>query len=144
MTDEPPCSDDFLRELLSSVRTIALVGASADAGRPSFRVMRYLQTAGYRVIPVNPTLAGGEILSEAVFPDLSSIVEPVDMVDIFRRSEFAGAVSDAAVVIGAKAVWMQLGVRDDDAAERARRAGLKIVMNRCPKIEIERLTRQTI
>lgn len=106
--------------------------------------MRYLQTAGYRVIPVNPTLAGGEILSEAVFPDLSSIVEPVDMVDIFRRSEFAGAVSDAAVVIGAKAVWMQLGVRDDDAAERARRAGLKIVMNRCPKIEIERLARQTI
>lgn len=139
MAEEPSYSDDFLRDILSSVRTVALVGASANTDRPSFRVMRYLQSEGYRVIPVNPTLAGRKILGEAVFADLASIAEPIDMVDVFRRSEFAGAVADEAIACRAKVVWMQLGVRDDLAAERARQAGLKVVMNRCPKIEIERL-----
>lgn len=141
MAEEPFYSDDFLRDVLGSVRRIALVGASARADRPSFRVMKFLQQEGYRVFPVNPTLEGRKILGEPVYADLGSIDKAIDMVDIFRRSEFAGAIVDEAIAHRAKAVWMQLGVRDDEAAERARRAGLKVVMNRCPKIEIERLFR---
>lgn len=139
MAEEPFYLDDFLRDILSSVRRVALVGASAKTDRPSFRVMKYLQSEGYSVIPVNPTLQGQKILGEAVYGDLASIGEPIDMVDIFRRSELAGAVVDEAIACRAKVVWMQIGVRDDAAAERARRAGLTVVMNRCPKIEIERL-----
>ncbi|CAA7619789.1 CoA-binding protein [Magnetospirillum sp. UT-4] len=132
-------SDDAIADMLRSVRTIAVVGISANESRPSFTVARYLQAKGYRIVPVNPGLAGQTLLGETVHPDLESIPEPVDMVDIFRNSEAAGAVTDAAIRIGAKAVWMQLDVVNQAAAERARAAGLAVVMDRCPKIEIARL-----
>lgn len=136
-------SDDYLRDILSSVRTIAVVGASPRPQRPSHGVMRFLQRRGFRTIPVNPFAAGGEILSERVYARLGDIptdvVGPIDMVDIFRRSEAAGAAADEAIAIGAKVVWMQLDVRDDAAAARAEAKGLKVVMDRCPAIEIPRL-----
>jgi predicted CoA-binding protein len=125
-----------IQALLRDVKTIAMVGASADPGKPSHVVMRFLQERGYRVIPVNPGLAGQELLGEKVYAALADIPEPVDMVDIFRNSEAAGPVTDEAIAIGAKAVWMQLGVVNLVAAERALAAGLKAVMNRCPKIEL--------
>ena len=134
-------SDDYLRGILESVRTIAVVGASPKSDRPSHGVMRFLQRSGYRAIPVNPTAAGETINGERCRATLAEIGEPIDMVDIFRRSELAGAVVDEAIAIGAKVVWMQLGVRDDEAAARAEKAGLKVVMNRCPAIERPRLFR---
>ncbi|MBC7905216.1 MAG: O-acetylhomoserine aminocarboxypropyltransferase [Rhodospirillaceae bacterium] len=134
-----PYSDDTLRAILRGVRTIAVVGASANWNRPSYFVTKYLQEKGYRVIPVNPGLDGQELLGERVYKDLASIPEPVDMVDIFRNSAAAGAITDEAIAIGAKVVWMQLSVRNDEAAARAEAAGLKVVMNRCPKIEFGRL-----
>jgi predicted CoA-binding protein len=139
MTDDLAYSDDCLHEILSHARTIAQVGATQKTHRPAFAVMKYLQGKGYRVIPVNPAFAGEEILGERVYPDLKSIPVPIDLVQVFRRSEFAGAVTDEAIAAGAKVVWMQLGVRDDAAARRAKAAGLKVVMNRCPKIELDRL-----
>jgi O-acetylhomoserine (thiol)-lyase len=139
MTDDLSYSDEFIRGILSRSRVIALVGASANWNRPSYFVMKYLQGKGYRVIPVNPGLAGQTLLGETVYPDLLSIPEPIDIAQIFRRSEFAGKLTDEAIEAGAKTLWMQLGVRDDDAAERARAAGLEVVMNRCPKIEYGRL-----
>lgn len=132
-------ADDFLRRILGGVRTIAIVGASANANRPSHIVARYLQEKGYRVMLVNPGLAGQTLLGETVHADLAAIGEPVDMVDIFRNSAAAGPIADQAVAIGAKVVWMQLGVRNDEAAARARAAGLEVVMDRCPKIEFGRL-----
>jgi predicted CoA-binding protein len=132
-------SDDYLREILTGAKTIAVIGASPRPQRPSHGVMRYLQRHGYRTIPVNPFAAGETILGETCVAALSDIGEPVDMVDVFRRSEAAGDAVDQAIAIGAKAVWMQLGVRDDAAAARAEAAGLKVVMNRCPAIEIPRL-----
>lgn len=132
-------SDDYLREILTRARTIAIVGASPRSHRPSHGVMRYLQRQGYRTIPVNPFACDGDILGERCYASLADIPEPVDTVDIFRRSEFAGAAVDDAVAIGAKFVWMQLGVVDPAAAARAEKAGLKVVMNRCPAIEIPRL-----
>ena len=131
--------DAYLRDILTSARTIAVVGASPRPHRPSHRVMRFLQRHGYRAIPVNPFAAGNEILGERVRARLADIGEPIDMVDIFRRSEAAGAVVDEAIAIGAKIVWMQLEVRDDAAAARAEAAGLRVVMDRCPAIEIPRL-----
>ena len=130
--------DAYIREILSSVRNIAVVGASPDPARPSHDVMRYLQAQGYRCLPVNPE--GGEsILGERCHATLAEITEPIEMVDIFRRSEEVGPVVDEAIAIGVKVVWTQLGVRDDAAAARAEAAGLKVVMNRCPKIELMRL-----
>lgn len=132
-------TDSYLRSILAEVRTIAMVGASPDWNRPSFFVMKYLQGKGYRIIPVNPKAAGEKILGETAVASLADIAEPVDMVDIFRNSAAAGPIADEAVRIGAKVVWMQLGVRNDEAARRAEAAGLKVVMNRCPKIEYGRL-----
>ena len=131
--------DSYLRAILDSVRTIAVVGASPRRERPSHGVMAYLQRRGYRAIPVNPNAAGGTINGERCYASLAEVPEPIDMVDVFRRPEAAGGVVDDAIRAGAKVVWMQLGVRDDDAAARAEAAGLKVVMNRCPAIEIPRL-----
>jgi uncharacterized protein len=130
--------DDEIRDILTSVKTIALVGWSPKPDRPSHRVAAFLKRKGYRVIPVNPGQAGQEALGETVVATLAE-AGPVDMVDIFRRSEVAGAVVDEAIAAGAKVVWMQLGVVDEAAASRARQAGLQVVMNRCPAIEIPRL-----
>jgi uncharacterized protein len=132
-------SDDYLRGILTAARTIAVVGASPRPQRPSHGVMRFLQRHGYRAIPVNPFAAGGEILGARVYARLADIPEPVDMVDIFRRSEAAGAVVDEAIAMGAKFVWMQLDVRDAAAAARAEANGIKVVMDRCPAIEVPRL-----
>jgi predicted CoA-binding protein len=135
--------DDYLRGILTSARTIAVVGASPRPQRPSHGVMRFLQRHGYRAIPVNPFAAGQEILGERVYASLADIPReltgPIDMVDIFRRSDAAGAVVDEAIAVGAKTVWMQLDVRDDAAAARAEAQGVKVVMDRCPAIEIPRL-----
>jgi uncharacterized protein len=132
-------SDAYLRETLTSVRTVAVVGASPRPDRASHRVMRFLQQHGYRTIPVNPNVAPGVILGERCYAALADIPEPIDMVDIFRRSEFAGAAVDEAIAIGAKAVWLQLGVIDDAAGDRATAKGLRVVMDRCPAIEMPRL-----
>ena len=131
--------DEEIAELLGGARTIAMVGASDRPDRPSNGVMKFLQGRGYRVLPVNPTITGEHIHGEYVWRDLHQIGEPIDIVDIFRNSEAAGEAVDQAIAVGAKAVWMQLGVINRDAAERAEAAGLKVVMNRCPKIEIARL-----
>lgn len=135
----PLTSDEDIKALLTEVRTIAMVGASDRPKRPSNGVMLLLQRHGYRVIPVNPQITGEYVHGEFVFRDLDQIGDPIDMVDIFRRSEHAGEVVDAAIAAGAKSVWMQLGVIDEAAAARAEAAGLKVVMDRCPAIEIRRL-----
>jgi predicted CoA-binding protein len=118
---------------------IAVVGASPRPERDSHEVMAFLQSRGYRCIPVNPASSATEILGEKVYPTLADVPVAIDLVDVFRRSEHAGAVVDDAIAVGAKAVWMQLGVRDDPAAARAEAAGLRVVMDRCPKIEMPRL-----
>ena len=135
----PLTDPDAIRDLLESVRTIALVGASDRPDRPSWGVMRFLQGHGYRVIPVNPQITGEHVHGEYVWRDLAQIGEPIDMVDIFRRPEAAGEAVDEAIAIGAKAVWLQLGVVYHDAAARAEAAGLAVVMDRCPAIDIPRL-----
>jgi len=132
-------TDEFLKDTLKRVRTIAVVGASANWNRPSFFVMKYLQAKGFRIIPVNPKEAGSTILGEKVYASIAEIPHPVDMVEIFRSSEEAGPLADEAIKRGAKVVWMQIGVRNDAAAKRAEDAGLTVVMNRCPKIEYSRL-----
>ena len=132
-------TNDYLRSVLRDVKTIAMVGASPNWNRPSYFAMKYLQEKGFRVIPVNPQAAGQTILGEKVYAELADIPERVDMVDIFRRSVAAGPIVDEAIRIGAKVVWMQIGVRNDEAAARAEAAGLRVVMNRCPKIEYSRL-----
>jgi uncharacterized protein len=137
--DHDTYSDDYLRGILKSVRTIAMVGASEHWNRPSYFAMKYLQDKGYRVIPVNPQAKGEEILGEKVRADLAEIPEKIDMVDIFRRADAVPPIVDQAISRGATVVWMQLGVRHDAAAAKAERAGLKVVMNRCPKIEYSRL-----
>ncbi len=128
-----------IQAILRSVHTIALVGASDNPSRPSHAVMRFLQERGYKVFPVNPSLAGKVLLGETVYATLDAIPRDIDMVDVFRNSEAAGKVTDEAIAIGAKVMWMQLGVQNFDAAERAMEAGLKVVMNRCPKIELSRM-----
>ncbi len=134
-------TDPDLRRILTETRTIALVGWSPKPDRPSHRVAAFLKARGYRVIPVNPGQAGHQALGETVRASLSDIAEPIDMVDIFRRSEEAGAVVDEALAAlpGLKTVWMQLGVVDEAAAGRARAAGVEVVMDRCPAIDIPRL-----
>lgn len=135
-----PLDDSIdIADLLQNVRTIAMVGASDRPDRPSNGVMKFLQGHGYRVIPVNPTITGEHIHGEYVWRELGQIGEPIDMVDIFRRSSEVGPIVDQAIAIGAKAIWMQLGVIDEEAAARAEAAGLKVVMDHCPKIEIMRL-----
>lgn len=135
-----PLTDDAeIKALLDGARTIALVGASDRPDRPSYRVMAMLQEHGYRVIPVNPQITGEHLHGEFVFRELAQIGEPIDIVDIFRRPIAAGEAVDEAIAVGAKAVWMQLGVINEDAAARAEAAGLKVVMDRCPAIEIPRL-----
>ena len=137
--DHESYPDGYLRGILEGVRTIAVVGASPRSERPSHRVMAYLQRRGYRTIPVNPNAVGDTINGERVYASLAEVPEPIDMVDVFRRPEAASGVVDEAIAAAAKVVWMQLRVRDDAAAARAEMAGLKVVMNRCPAIEIPRL-----
>ena len=135
--------DDLIRHILKSARVIAMVGASANWVRPSNFAMKYLQGKGYRVIPVNPGAAGQKIWGEMTYASLGLIPDRFDMVDIFRTSDAAGTIVDEAIklapVKGIKVIWMQLGVRNDAAASRAEKAGLTVVMNRCPKIEYGRL-----
>jgi predicted CoA-binding protein len=135
----PLTRDEDIRELLTNARTIAMVGASDRPDRPSYGVMKFLQDRGYRVIPLNPQITGEHIHGEYVWRELAQIGEPIDVVDIFRRPIAAGEAVDEAIAVGAKAVWMQIGVINEDAARRAEAAGLKVVMDRCPKIEIPRL-----
>ena len=141
--DELIYDDAQIRRVLREVRTIAMVGASPNWVRPSNFAMKYLQGKGYRVIPLNPGQAGKEILGEACYASVAEIPDTVDMVDIFRNSEAAGAIVDDILPIASekqiKVVWMQLGIRNDNAAARAEAAGLTVIMDRCPKIEYGRL-----
>ena len=135
----PLTSDADIADLLANTRTIALVGASDRPNRPSYGVMRFLQDHGYRVIPVNPQITGEHVHGEFVWRELAQIGVPIDIVDIFRRPQAAAEAVDQAIFVGAKAVWMQIGVINEEAAARAEAAGLKVVMDRCPKIDIPRL-----
>jgi predicted CoA-binding protein len=133
-------SDAYIRGILAASRTFAFVGASANESRPSYFAMKYLLAKNYRIIPVNPGQAGKDILGQKTYASLRDIEEPVDVVDIFRNADAAPTIVADAIAIGAKVVWMQLGVRNDEAARTAEAAGLKVVMNRCPKIEYGRLS----
>src|SRR4051794_29954702 len=135
----PLTREEDIAELLTNARTIAIVGASDRPSRPSYGVMQFLQDHGYRVLPVNPQITGEHVLGEFVWRELAQIGIPIDIVDIFRRPEMAAEAVDQAIFVGAKAVWMQIGVVNDAAAAKAEAAGLKVVMDRCPKIEIPRL-----
>jgi len=135
----PLTRDEDIAELLTNARTIAVVGASDRPNRPSYGVMRFLQDHGYRVLPVNPQITGEHVLGEFVWRELAQIGIPIDIVDIFRRPEMAMDAVEQAIFVGAKAVWMQIGVVNEEAAAKAEAAGLKVVMDRCPKIEIPRL-----
>jgi predicted CoA-binding protein len=134
-------SDEYIRGILNSVKRIAMVGVSANPARPSYFVLKYLATRGYQMLPINPGLAG-EIHGIKVYGSLAEAPGPIDMVEIFRNSEAAGAVIDEALALDPlpKVIWMQLGVRNDAAAARAEARGVKVVMNRCPKIEYGRLS----
>jgi predicted CoA-binding protein len=127
--------DAYIRDILVHHRTIAMVGATPNPSRPSYFAMKYLLGKGFHIIPVNPGHAGNTILDQPVYGALGEITEPIEIVDIFRNSEAALPITREAIRIGAKVVWMQLGVRNDEAAKLAEEAGLKVVMNRCPKIE---------
>jgi predicted CoA-binding protein len=135
-------NDAYIRGILNTVKTIAVVGVSPKTSRPSYFAFKYLLERGYRMIPVNPGQAGGELLGRKIYASLADIPEPVDMVDIFRNSEAALGVVREALALDPKprVIWMQLGVRNDEAAALAEAAGLKVVMNRCPKIEYGRLS----
>lgn len=129
--------DETLRLALMGARNVAVVGLSDNPSRPSYGVAKYLQSEGYRIIPVNPMIT--EVLGEQAYPDLISVPDPIDMVDIFRRSEDVGPVVDEAITKGVQVVWMQLGIANEEAAARARDAGITVVMDRCAKIEHARL-----
>ncbi len=135
----PLTTDAEIRDLLTAARTVAMVGLSDRPDRASNHVMAALQAHGYRVLPVNPAITGEHVHGEFVWRELGQLGDPIDIVDIFRKSSEAGAAVDQAIAVGAKAVWMQLGVVDAAAAARAEAAGLKVVMDRCMKIELERL-----
>ena len=134
--------DSYIRGILNTVKTIAMVGFSPKENRPSYFVFKYLLERGYRVIPVNPGQAGKEVLGQKIYAKLSDIPEPIDMVDIFRSSEHALPIVQEALALKPKpqVIWLQLTVRNDEAAKLAEAAGLKVVMNRCPKIEYGRLS----
>ena len=135
---DEPYSDDYLQDILASVQTIAMVGASPDKTKFSYGVLRVLHETGYDMIPVNPRPGLSDIRGLKVFPTLAAIDRPVDMVEVFRRSEDLYEVAQEAIAIGAKVLWGQIGVVDQQAARLAERAGLRVVMNRCPKIELFR------
>ena len=141
-------SDDKITDILDRTKTIAMVGASTNPARPSHLVMKYLQDKSYRVIPVNPVAADAILLAETVYARLADIPGKIDMVDIFRNSDAAGVITDEVISLAKEksiqTIWMQLGVRNDAAAHRAETAGLRVVMDRCPKIEIDRIYRQLV
>ena len=134
--------DSYIRGILNTVKTIAMVGVSANTSRPSYFAFKYLLERGYRMIPVNPGLAGQEMLGQKVYAKLADIPEPVDMVDIFRAQQYALPIVQEALALAPRpqVIWMQLGIRNDEAATLAEENGLKVVMNRCPKIEYGRLS----
>jgi uncharacterized protein len=134
--------DSYVRGILNTVKTIAMVGASAKDNRPSYFAFKYLLERGYRMIPVNPGQAGKDILGQKIYAKLADIPEPVDMVDIFRASPYALPIVEEALTLKPRpqVIWMQLGVRNDEAAALAEANGMKVVMNRCPKIEYGRLS----
>ena len=138
MNHDVPYSEAYLQEILSSVKTIAMVGASGDKTKFSYGVLRVLHETGYDMIPVNPGLAGQEIRGLKVYPSLAAIDRPVDMVEVFRNARELPRIAQEAVTIGAKVLWGQIGVTHPEAAKIAEDAGLKVVMNRCPKIELFR------
>ena len=140
--DHDSYDDTYIRGILNTVKTIAMVGVSANTSRPSYFAFKYLLERGYRMIPVNPSLAEQELLGRKVYARLADIPQPVDMVDIFRSSRHAIAIVEEAVVLSPRpqVIWMQLGIRNDEAARLAEASGLKVVMNRCPKIEYGRLS----
>ncbi len=140
--DHSSYPNDYIREILKSVKTIALVGASQNPARPSWIVTKYLLERGYDVIPVNPGLAGQELLGKRVYGSLKEVPHPVDMVEIFRNSEAAGPITDEALALDPlpMVIWMQLSVKNEEAARRAEAMGVKVVMDRCPKIEFGRLS----
>jgi uncharacterized protein len=134
-------ADDYLTDILTSTRTIAMLGASANESRPSYGVLAFLKAHGYRMLPINPGLAGKNLLGLKVYGTLADVPEAIDMVDVFRNSDAIDGVVDEVLALPnlPKVIWMQLGVRNDAAAARAEAAGIKVVMDRCPKIEIFRL-----
>ena len=138
MNHDKPYSDAYLQDILSSVKTIAMVGASGDKTKFSYGVLRVLHETGYEMLPVNPGLAGQEIRGLKVYPSLEAIDRPVDMIEVFRNASELPRIAQEAVAIGAKVLWGQIGVTHPDAAKIAEDAGLKVVMNRCPKIELFR------
>jgi predicted CoA-binding protein len=140
--DHDSYDDSYIRSILNTVKTIAMVGVSANTSRPSYFAFKYLLERGYHMIPVNPALGGQELLGRKAYARLSDIPEPVDMVDIFRASRYAVAIVEEALALSPRpqVIWMQLGIRNDEAAKLAEASGLKVVMNRCPKIEYGRLS----
>ncbi len=138
--DHEKYSDDYIKGILDDTRIIAMVGASANQSRPSYFAMKYLQAKRYRVIPVNPGQAGNKILGETVYATLDDVPEKIDMVDCFRSADAIPALAEDAVRLGAKVLWMQLGIVSEQALNVAEDGGLKVVMNRCPKIEYGRLS----
>jgi hypothetical protein len=140
--DHDTYDDSYIRSILNTVKTIAMVGVSANTSRPSYFAFKYLLERGYHMIPVNPALGGQELLGRKAYTRLSDIPEPVDMVDIFRASRYAVPIVEEALALSPRpqVIWMQLGIRNDEAAKLAQASGLKVVMNRCPKIEYGRLS----
>jgi uncharacterized protein len=140
--DHDSYPDGYIRGILNTVKSIAMVGVSANSSRPSYFAFKYLLERGYHMIPVNPGLSGQELLGQKAYAKLADVPEPIDMVDIFRASRYALAIVQEALALDPRpqVIWMQLGVRSDEAADLAEKNGLKVVMNRCPKIEYGRLS----